>query len=399
MGQYTGSLGGMELIRSKGQQACKLLNELDIDLWLIFTRESKMMADPTLAMVVGDHVTWQSFFAFSRSDESYALVGNFDTEIFKRSGRFTETISYTQGIKKDFRSLVSRLDPKTIAVNYSMSDVASDGLTYGMYLQLLEYLIGTPYEKRIISAENLISKLRARKLPKEIERLTTAARIANEIWSSATGSLKVGMTEMEVRDKLEYEMKARGVEPSFATIVNAGDKSEPGHGAPTAAKLQPGDLLHVDFGVIYEGYCSDIQRLAYFKRPNETAVPDELLNAFNMVFDIITETASSCVPGIKGHELDKIAREMLIANAYPEYQHALGHQLGRDVHDGGGILGPNWERYGNTPSIPVELDNVFTLELEINLPGIGCVGLEEDIVVTERGGEFLCPRQQDLVVL
>jgi len=99
-----------------------------------------------------------------------------------------------------------------------------------------------------------------------------------------------------------------------------------------------------------------------------------------------------------GFEIDSFARKMLVDNGYPEYSHALGHQLGRDVHDGGAIIGPKWPNYGVTPTIPLEKNNVFTLELEINLPGIGCVGLEEDVLVTENGAKFLSPRQTELII-
>ncbi|MDH4032775.1 MAG: aminopeptidase P family protein, partial [candidate division Zixibacteria bacterium] len=77
----------------------------------------------------------------------------------------------------------------------------------------------------------------------------------------------------------------------------------------------------------------------------------------------------------------------------------LGHQLGRAVHDGGAIIGPKWERYGKTAEMKLEAGNVFTLELEINLPGIGCVGLEEDVLIVDGGARFLCPRQLELIVV
>ena len=185
---------------------------------------------------------------------------------------------------------------------------------------------------------------------------------------------------------------------SFETIVNAGSKTEPGHGRPTDARLEPGDLLHIDFGVRSDGYCSDLQRLLYFRRRGETDVQNELQDAFATVKGIISETAKRCRPGVRGWEIDAAARKMLTDHGYPEYQHGLGHQLGRSVHDGGALLGPKWERYGKTPTLEVEANYVFTLELEIMLAGIGCVGLEEDIVVTEHGGRFLCPRQLELVV-
>jgi Xaa-Pro aminopeptidase len=113
---------------------------------------------------------------------------------------------------------------------------------------------------------------------------------------------------------------------------------------------------------------------------------------------IITKTGEAALPGKKGHEIDALARQLLRDNNYDEYPHALGHQLGRDVHDGGGILGPQWERYGSLPNVPMEISNVFTLELEIMLPQIGCVGLEEDVVITDRGARYLCERQTQLLV-
>lgn len=375
-----------------------MLRELNLDSWLIFVRETPMMADPALSMVVGIDVVWQSFFFFSRHGDAIAVVGNFDVEDFKRSGRFSEVISYTEGVSQDIRKVLDRIDPKQIAINYSCNDVASDGLSHGMYLLLEEYLKKTPFAERLVSSEDLISKLRSRKLPQEIEAIEKAAVAADDVWNTVAPEIKSGMTEIEIGTLIDNTIASGGDEPAFPTIVNAGDKTRPGHSRPTKAKLAPGDLLHVDFGVKKDNYCSDIQRLLYVRRPRQSAPPAELAEAFDTVKSIITKTASAARPGVKGCEIDACARQMLGDNGYKEYEHALGHQLGRSVHDGGAIIGPLWERYGVTPSIPLEESNVFTLELEIILPGIGCVGLEEDVCVTEKGARFLSPRQMELEV-
>lgn len=388
----------MDLVKEKIVQAGQLLKEMDIDLWLIFVRETMMQADPTIALVVGHEVVWQSFFAFTSKKDAIALVGNLDEENFKKSGRFTEVVSYTSGVKEDFRKLIKRLKPKKIAVNYSSSNPAADGLTHGMYLLLREYLKGTPYVKRLVSAEDFCTRLRSRKNSAEIKLIKNAALLAHTAWEKAVLEIKPGITEMEIAAIIDRQIAKQGATNSFDTIVNAGDKTRPGHGMPTRAKLERGDLLHVDFGARLDGYCSDLQRLMYFKRPGEKNVPEELTAAFKRVSGIIETAARKCRPGVKGFEIDALARTLLTDHGYPEYEHALGHQLGRDVHDGGAVIGPRWERYGVTPTIAIEPGNVFTLELEIMLPGIGCVGLEEDVCVTGRGAKFLCPRQTELIV-
>jgi len=388
----------MDIISDKIRQAWDILDELDVDLWLIFVRETSLVSDPTLHLVVGGEVTWQSCFAFSRDSKAVALVGNLDKSIFVSPGRFDEVMTYTDDITESVRELISRFDPSQIAVNYSIGNPASDGLTHGMYLVLKKYLRGTPYVKRLISSEPLVSRLRARKLPSEIKRLSAAAKMAVEAWDESVPQISIGMTERQVAAVIDEMIFKRGGNNSFSTIVNAGDKTDPGHGQPTNAKLDAGDLLHVDFGIELDGFCSDLQRLVYFRHRNEDQPPPELTEAFEVVRDIISESSKICRPGARGYQVDRQARENLRDLGYPEYQHALGHQLGRAVHDGGAIIGPRWAKYGSSPTTPLEAGNVFTLELEINLPGIGCVGLEEDICVTKSGGRFLCPRQLELIV-
>ncbi len=388
----------MDLVKAKINQVYGILNELDVDSWLVFVRETSMMADPVVSLVVGHEVTWQSFFLYTKNKKSYALVGNFDKDNFERSEYFDEVLTYTASPVEEFRKLMDKVKPEQIALDYSTSDSAADGLTHGMYLLLKEYLQGTLYADRLISAESLISKLRSRKNPEEITILKKAAIIAVEVWDEVSKKFKIGMSEKEIAGLIDKAVAKRGCQNSFDTLVNASDKTDAGHGTPTNAKLGGGDLLHVDFGVNYQNYCSDIQRLMYFKRPKEKAAPAELIDAFDTVNEIISKTAELCRPGKKGYEIDSLARQILIDNGYPEYEHALGHQLGRSVHDGGAVLGPKWERYGNTPEIPLEEGNVFTLELEILLPGIGCVGLEEDVSIINGKTEFLSKRQMKLLV-
>jgi len=389
----------MDLNQAKIDQAIGILNELDIDLWLIFCRETDMMADPALALVVGHKVVWQSAFLICKNGDSFAMVGNYDVSDFEKSGRFKKVIPYIEDCGREIKNLIKKINPKKIALNYSVDDTAADGLSHGMYLMLCNYLKGTDFPNRFISSEKLMSLLRGRKTDEEIKLVSRAANIATECWDKTLKEIKPGLSEIAIAHIIERNFAGLGVVCSFDTIVNAGAKTDPGHGHPTTAILEPGDLLHIDFGAIYNSYCSDIQRLAYIKRDDEQQPPEELTKAFQMIHDIITETAKLYQPGTKGYRIDAVAREMLKKNNYPIYQHALGHQIGRSVHDGAAIIGPKWKRYGKTPEIPLEEGNIFAVELGIELENIGYVGLEEDLVVTKEGGRFLCPRQNELVVI
>ena len=389
----------IDLVQAKIEQTIEILNELDIDLWLIFCRESSMMADPVMDLVVGHQVVWQSAFFITRNGDTLALVGNFDAADFEKSRRYLDVQPYVQDCGKEIRRAVKKFNPKKIALNFSINDNAADGMTHGMYLLLMEYLKGTPYVDRIISSEAIISLLRGRKILPEIELITSAALMAVECWRESIEQIRTDMTEIDIARLIDYNMRRMGGINSFDTIVNAGAKSSPGHGHPTEAVLMPGDLLHIDFGARVNGFCSDLQRLAYFRRENETKAPAKLVKAFDKVKSIIDETAKLYRPGVKGYTIDAVARKMLVEDGYPEYQHALGHQIGRSVHDGAAIVGPKWKRYGSAPKIPLEENNTFTVELGIELDGIGYVGLEEDLVVTPNGGKFLCPRQTELIVI
>src|SRR5207247_5475753 len=100
-------------------------------------------------------------------------------------------------------------------------------------------------------------------------------------------------------------------------------------------------------------------------------------------------------PGLAGWEVDAIARRFVTDAGYPEYPHALGHTVGRTTHDGGTLLGPRWERYGTTSEGTVAPGQVYTLELGVPTPA-GYCGVEEEVLITEHGCEFLSPPQMEL---
>jgi Xaa-Pro aminopeptidase len=163
--------------------------------------------------------------------------------------------------------------------------------------------------------------------------------------------------------------------------------------------VQPGHLLHLDFGIEQDGFCSDIQRMWYVPAEGESSIPDDVARAWDACWKAVDAGAALLRPGAIGWKVDEAARNTLVAEGYPEYKHALGHGLGRVAHDGATLLGPKWDRYGQTPYGVVEAGNVFTLELGVEVPNRGYVGLEEDVLVTDEGLEWLSTPQRKLWIV
>lgn len=391
------------LIQEKVQQALEILTEKEIDLWLTFARETTAFADPVLPLIYGHDLTWQSALLLTRTGERIALIGHFEAETARRTEAYEEIVAYHESIRPDLLRLLERLDPAKIAINYSQNDPAADGLSLGMYQVLQGYLKDTPYHDRLVSAEGIIGALRGRKTPQEVARIRAAILTTEEIYAQMFAELRPGMSEIEIAARMHQLVAERGLETSWelnhCPTVNAGPDSPVGHVGPLSLQAQPGQLVHFDFGVKQADYCSDIQRVVYVLAEGEQQPPDAVQRGFDTVVHAVQAAVAAMRPGRTGLEIDQIARRIVTEAGYPEYMYGTGHHLGRSVHDGGGLLGPLWERYGEAPNQLLEAGHVYTVEPGLAVPGYGYIGLEEDVLVTEDGAEFLSRPQTELILI
>jgi Xaa-Pro aminopeptidase len=395
---------GHGIVAEKVEQALRLLQELGIDAWLTFVRETTEAGDPVVPLVLGQNLTWQSALVLSRRGDRVAIVGKYEDDAVRSGGVWTEVVPYVQSIREPLREALRRLDPASIAVNFSLDDVKADGLSHGMFLLLLEHLSGTPWAERLVPASRLIALLRGRKTSGEIRRIREAVGVAESIFQELAGFARPGRTEAEIARFMRDAASRRQAGPAWdarqCPIVTTGPDSMTGHGFPSETlAVRRGCLLHVDFGVRLEEYCSDLQRVWYVPRQGETSPPPEALRAFETVRGAIGAAAAQLGPGVPGWRVDEVARGVVIGAGYPPYEHATGHQVGRSAHDGGCVLGPRWERYGRTPHYALEPGNVVTLELGIEVPGRGYLGQEEMLLVTPDGCEFISKPQAALPLL
>jgi Xaa-Pro aminopeptidase len=391
------------LLHEKADQAQALLRETGLDCWLIFVRETGIHPDPGMDLVVGADVVRNSAFLFAMRGQHIAITANFDVANIRAGGVFSEVIGYDEDIRPKLIDALRRVDPQKIGLNYSTDDVTADGLTHGHWLLLNEFLRDTPFAGRLVSAAPLLSRLRGRKSKTEVDRIRQAAAITEEIVRAVTPQIRVGMSERDLAEIVHRQFAERRLAPAWpldsCPIVNSGPTSEPGHASPShTIRVAPGHLVHIDLGVKYEGYCSDMQRMRYVRRSGETAPPEPVQTAWSVVIRALDAAAAALRPGVCGHEVDAAARSVIVAAGFPEFKHGVGHGLGRAVHDGGTLLGPRWPCYGRMTDGVVEPGNVFTLELGV-MTGAGFIGLEEDVVATERGCEYLSREQRELMVI
>lgn len=203
--------------------------------------------------------------------------------------------------------------------------VETDYMTYDRYLEIKNNTTAD-----LKKAGDMIKKLRIIKSDEEIENIKVAQSIADRAFEAVLGSIKPGITEIELKRLLEYNMAVLGApKTSFDTIVLFGKNTSLPHGEPSDNKLLKNDIILMDFGCTYNGYCSDITRTFFVGKP-----PEKMLKAYDDVLYAHTFARDSINTGISGEDIDRVARDYLYETGYEGlFGHALGHGVGLDVHE------------------------------------------------------------------
>lgn len=201
----------LSIIQEKVAQAVDILEALEVDVWLTFVRETGDGGDPVLPLILGQTLTWQSALVVTRSGERIAIVGKFDDEAVRSTGVWTNVIPYVQSVRDPLMETLRRLDPEKIAINFSKDDVKADGLSHGMFLLLQDYLAGTPYLDRLVSADELVGALRGRKTAGEIGRIRAAIATTCDIFDAVSKYARPGVTEQDVAHFIKEQTKQRGL--------------------------------------------------------------------------------------------------------------------------------------------------------------------------------------------
>lgn len=378
------------LVREKHAQLDELLPGLEADAWLVLTREH---SDVSTELFTGLGLVGEAAFLFTRTGKKYAIVADYDVHPIELPGVF-EVVAYGKGgFMAPLTELLERVAPQTLALNFSDSDPLADGLTVGMLNKLKRAWPVEGFEQRVSSAQKVLADLRALKSPEEVRRIREAVRITELVFDEVGEFIRPGRTEIEIAEFIKTRHRHYGVTHSFGDGANvAVGYVGMGHRPVGDHEVVQGDTVVIDMGVYYEGYTSDVMRTWYVRRDDETEAPAEIKHRFDIGKVAMEKVFAAMKPGVAGWELDKIARDHQAASGIEPYTHALGHQIGRAVHDGGTTLAPLNPRYGERGKAAIRAGEVYTIEPVVHgRTGVdgSPVGHEQDVLVTEDGIELL----------
>ena len=258
--------------------------------------------------------------------------------------------------------------------------------------QTTSYAEFTAYEQlfglKLQPAQNLIRNLRASKQPEELAMMYQAQQITDETFAQICTVIRPGMTEREIAAELIYRMLRLGAEgTSFDPIVLTGPDTSMPHGVPGDRRVAAGDFVTMDFGCIYDGYCSDMTRTVAVGH-----VTDEMQTVYDTVLNAQLAGIAACKAGVTGRDVDAAGRKIIEAAGYGDaFGHGFGHGVGLEIHEAP-VASPRG-------GAPLPAGSIVTAEPGIYLPGKFGVRIEDMLYVIEDGCIDLTDASKQLIVL
>lgn len=258
-----------------------------------------------------------------------------------------------------------------------------DHLTYGQYDTYKKFL-----DVSLVPVSGLVEKMRLIKSPEELQTIQEAVDIADAAFTHIQSFIRPGVREIDVSTELEFFMRKKGaVSSSFDIIVASGYRSALPHGVASEKIIEIGELVTLDFGAYYKGYCSDITRTVAVGEPS-----DELKKIYNTVLEAQLKGVQGIKPGMTGKQADALTRDYITEQGYGKYfGHSTGHGMGLEVHEGPGLSHKTDQK--------LEPGMVVTVEPGIYVAGVGGTRIEDDIVITEDGNKILSKSTKELLYL
>jgi Xaa-Pro aminopeptidase len=258
-------------------------------------------------------------------------------------------------------------------------------LTYEEYNLLQEEADdGTSF----IPATAILKKMRLVKDEEELIKLRQAVKIADDAFHHILPFIKEGVYEIDIANEMDFYMRKQGATgPSFDFIIAGGARSALPHGVAGKNKLKAHEPVLMDYGCVYENYCSDITRTVFLGEPNEEA---------KALYRIVSEGQK------RGYACSMVGKPVALADQGVRdffqkcelddyFTHSLGHGVGLEIHEDPTVNSRNLQKFKN--------GMVYTIEPGLYLPGVCGVRIEDMVLMTYQGPEKLTGAPKDLIIL
>ena len=388
----------------------KAMDRAGADAWLVVCRENNN--DPMAHHIGCENAGGTAVFLFFRTDVGVDSVGispSGESTALAEKEILGEVVAIERG-SSPWPLVVEQLErfgANQIAINVG-TDPISDGLSHTQYEQLAAGL-GAEWMQKTVSSTDLIHDWLAVKLPEEVEIMRRASEITARWQEEAYGEAVGGVTtDRQIADLLEAKMAAAGVgdgwSPEQNPAINSG--RDRGHSHPTERVIQAGDFIQTDFGIrVHDRWVTDIQRFAYVLAPGETEPPAEALVRWEAAKAGSRAAFAAMRPGATGADVDRAQRVLMAERESLPVMWGTGHPVGYWAHDSGPALSggkPDATPQGRQllklrPGMTFAFDGFFKWNL--NDEETKTISVEEMVVITENGAEWLVPPQEELILI
>lgn len=344
-----------------------LIEERGVDALLIKGKNNKRY----IGALTGSGV----YVLITKEQKYQILDGRYTDEADKKTSGFIKRVVSQGSYIENIIELLEEMNIKNIAIE-------------SQAMSIQEYILLDKAGFNINLITNELGKVRAIKSKEEIELIKKACEITDEVFSEVISEIKEGMTELEVSALLQYHALKKGASGmSFEPIVVSGERGAMPHGRPTTKKLKKNEAITIDFGVVYQGYQSDMTRTISIGKP-----PKIIQEIYDVVLKAQLSAIESIKEGMKASDIDKVARQIIEKHGFGDYfNHGLGHGIG---------LGD-----GEVPTLNQRSDDILTegmvmsCEPGIYIPDVGGVRIEDDIVIIDGKGISLNKTSKDFIIL
>lgn len=344
------------------------LKEADLDAILIIKRENYMYISGFTGTYAYLVITQND--AFLLTDFRYGKQAKDEAKLFK-------VIQYEGRLLDALNDVILSMGIKNLGFEENV-------ITYKTYTEMKKNL----KVKKLKPVDGMIEDIRIVKDAEEIEIIKKAVEIADEAFSHILNHIKPGVSEYEIALELEHYMKKKGAKGiSFETIVASGYRSFLPHGTAGNKKIENNEVVTLDFGAVYQNYCSDMTRTVFVGKPHE-----ELFKIYNIVLEAQKAALEGAKRGLTGKEIDSVARSIIEDSGYGKnFGHGTGHGVGLEVHEK-----PTLSKKGD---IKMENGMVVTIEPGIYVENLGGVRIEDMVVINDDTPVVLTKSPKEIIVL